>query len=954
MLNLLCTKSPQYEIPDLILFSFTFVVQSLYAQFGGLGKALKEKAGEVLKDKGREYAEEKVSDKASSYDTTTFNYAIAFLDKAESFENTQEGEGLVKGLDRFLSRDKEKTDLEVARDLYERGRIHYNLRSYWLSEKYLWLSIWAYYELGETQDPVFLKAVGTLGLLYNNMGRYEIADTTNAYALEKWKASEGFASKGYAAEYNNQAVIAFNMGKYNEAEKIFDEAIDLIGSVEGTGSVPYAIANNNLGILYQHMGRSEEALEKINLCLDIAGAELREKSGTYIQLMTNKALILQENKRYGEAEATYQEAIDLQTSRLKLNRKSDPDYAHLLNNMASLYLVTGKTEKVEPLLKESHDIYVSKFGEEHPSTASAKADLGNFYRSQGNLTQANPLLKRAFESRKSSLGTTHPVTIQSQEDLAILQWLQGDVETARTNYNEVMEYSMSFINEFFPPMSEVEKTKYWEKMKNRFFTFYNFALANSVSHPDLVEKMINYRLMTKGMLLSTTTKIKNTILNSGDKALIDLYNQWQDQKRTLAIYYSFSKEEMSKQNVNIDSLENAANQSERQLSQKSSAFADAFVSKDVDYKQVQSKISAGEAVVEVIHYPEFKNAMTGSYKYAAVIIKKVGPPIVSVLENGDQLDTRYHAYYNNVIRNKLKDDFSYEQYWGRINGSLSDIKTIYFSPDGVYSQINLNTLKDPNGKYLVQEKVVKLIGNPKDLLATSTTSSSSTKNAFLLGFPTYGSKDIVPLPGTQKELQQVKSALVSGRYSVQDVTQANATESAIKRVASPKIMHVATHGYFLEDVQSKGSVFGVQVEYAKNNPLLRSGLMLAGASSESDNASFSEEENGILTAYEAMNLNLNKTDLVVLSACETGKGDVQSGEGVYGLQRAFVMAGADKMIMSLWKVDDAATQDLMSRFYRNWILSGQEMTQAFRNAQIQLMSTYPEPYYWGAFVMVGR
>ncbi len=937
----------------LLLLAVGLFTTPSHAQFGNLGKKLKEKAGEVLQEKGRDYAEEKVSEKASSYDTTTFNYAIAFLDKAESFENTQEGEGLVKGLDRFLSKDQEKTDQEVARDLYERGRIHYNLRSYWLSEKYLWLSIWAYYELGETQDPVFLKAVGTLGLLYNNMGRYEIADTTNAYALEKWRASEGVNSKGYAAEYNNQAVIAFNMGKYNEAEKIFNEAIDLIGSVEGTGSVPYAIANNNLGILYQHMGRSEEALEKINLCLDIAGSELREKSGTYIQLMTNKALILQENKQYEEAEATYKEAIDLQTSRLKLNRKSDPDYAHLLNNLASLYLVTGKTEKVESLLKESHDIYVSKFDEEHPSTASAKADLGNFYRSQGKLSQAEPLLKKAYESRKSSLGTTHPVTIQSQEDLAVLQWLQGDIATSKSNYDEVMEYSMSFINEFFPPMSEVEKTKYWEKMKNRFFTFYNFALANSVSHPDLVEKMINYRLMTKGMLLSTTTKIKNTILNSGDKALIDLYNQWQDQKRTLAIYYSFSKEEMSKQNVNIDSLENAANQSERELSQRSSAFADAFVAKDVDYKQIQTKLGAGEAVVEMIHYPEFENAMTGGYKYAAVIIKKVGPPIVSILVNGDQLDTRYHAYYNNVIRNKLKDDFSYEQYWGRVSSSLKDIKTIYFSPDGVYSQINLNTLKDSSGKYLVQDKVVKLIGNPKDLLATSA-SSSATKNAFLLGFPTYGSKDIVPLPGTERELQQVKSALVSGKYSVKDVMQANATETTIKSVSSPRIMHIATHGYFLEDVESKGSVFGVQVEYAKNNPLLRSGLMLAGASSDSEEASFSEEENGILTAYEAMNLDLNNTDLVVLSACETGKGDVKSGEGVYGLQRAFVMAGADKMIMSLWKVDDAATQDLMSRFYRNWILSGQEMTQAFRNAQIQLMSTYPEPYYWGAFVMVGR
>ena len=943
----------------LLLLAVSLIIPA-HAQLGNFGKKLKEKANEVLqerkediKDNSRDYAQEKLAEKQSSYDTTSFNYAIAFLDKAESFENQQEGERLVRTAGFLLKDDEEKTELEEARSLYESGRLHYNLRSYSLSETYLLAAIVAYNLLGEQQNPVYLKAVGTLGLLYNNMGRYELADTTNANALDGWRRSEGTGSKGYAAEYNNKAVIAFNRGEYNEAEKLFGEAFALIEKAEGRNSVPFAIANNNLGILYQHMGRSEDALEKLNVCLDVAASELREKSGTYIQLMTNKALILQENKQFEEAEKTYQEAIDLQTSRLKLNRKSDPDYAHLLNNMASLYLVTGKTEKVEPLLKESHEIYVSKFGEDHPSTASAKADLGNFYRSQGNLTQADPLLKKAFESRKSKLGTTHPVTIQSQEDLAILQWLQGDVVAAKTNYNEVMEYSMSFINEFFPPMSEVEKTKYWEKMKNRFFTFYNFALVNSVSHPDLVEKMINYRLMTKGMLLSTTTKIKNTILNSSDKDLIDLYNQWQDQKRTLAIYYSFSKEEVSKQNVNIDSLENAANLSERQLSQKSSAFADAFVTKDVDYKQVQSKLAAGEAVVEMIHYPEFKNAMTGSYKYAAVIIKKVGPPIVSILENGDQLDTRYHAYYNNVIRSKIKDDFSYEQYWGRVSGSLSDIKTIYFSPDGVYSQINLNTLKDPNGKYLVQDKVVKLIGNPRDLLASSAP-ASATKNAFLLGFPTYGSKDIVPLPGTQKELQQVKSALISGKYSVKDVTQTNATESTIKSVASPKIMHVATHGYFLEDVQTKGSVFGVQVEYAKNNPLLRSGLMLAGASSESGDLSFSEEENGILTAYEAMNLDLNKTDLVVLSACETGKGDVKSGEGVYGLQRAFVMAGADKMIMSLWKVDDAATQDLMSRFYKNWILSGQEMTQAFRNAQIQLMSTYPEPYYWGAFVMVGK
>ena len=130
--------------------------------------------------------------------------------------------------------------------------------------------------------------------------------------------------------------------------------------------------------------------------------------------------------------------------------------------------------------------------------------------------------------------------------------------------------------------------------------------------------------------------------------------------------------------------------------------------------------------------------------------------------------------------------------------------------------------------------------------------------------------------------------------------------------------------------------------------------MLAGASNDYQGASFNEDDNGILTAYEAMNLKLDQTELVVLSACETGKGDVKSGEGVYGLQRAFVMAGADKMVMSLWKVDDAATQQLMTTFYRNWVQSGQTLDIAFRNAQLQLMKTYADPYYWGAFVMVGR
>jgi CHAT domain-containing protein len=169
-------------------------------------------------------------------------------------------------------------------------------------------------------------------------------------------------------------------------------------------------------------------------------------------------------------------------------------------------------------------------------------------------------------------------------------------------------------------------------------------------------------------------------------------------------------------------------------------------------------------------------------------------------------------------------------------------------------------------------------------------------------------------------------------------------------------MHIATHGYFLKDTEGSGDAFGISAENASNNPLLRSGLMLANASktvSGMAETNLESNDNGILTAYEAMNLNLENTNLIVLSACETGLGDVKNGEGVYGLQRAFLVAGADAMIMSLWKVDDAATQQLMTNFYTNWIKLGNKQ-KAFKQAQIQLMTKYKEPYYWGAFVMMGQ
>jgi len=225
-----------------------------------------------------------------------------------------------------------------------------------------------------------------------------------------------------------------------------------------------------------------------------------------------------------------------------------------------------------------------------------------------------------------------------------------------------------------------------------------------------------------------------------------------------------------------------------------------------------------------------------------------------------------------------------------------------------------------------------------------------------MGFPEYGG--VAPaLPGTRVELEGVARVLKTAGYPVTLRQQTEATETQLKAVRSPSLLHVATHGYFLADVDvAGGALLGVQAENAKSNPLLRAGLILAhpaGQKRDTTKLSFDLSDDGVLTAYEAMNLDLTGTGLVVLSACETGLGEVRAGEGVYGLQRSFLVAGAQALVMSLWKVDDAATQELMNTFYASMAATPNRL-QAFRAAQKKLMAKYPDPYYWGAFVMMGR
>jgi CHAT domain-containing protein len=225
---------------------------------------------------------------------------------------------------------------------------------------------------------------------------------------------------------------------------------------------------------------------------------------------------------------------------------------------------------------------------------------------------------------------------------------------------------------------------------------------------------------------------------------------------------------------------------------------------------------------------------------------------------------------------------------------------------------------------VIDNSNIVLVSNTKDLYTRKVKKRDPTKDntAMMFGNPTFymtasaDARAIPALPGTEKEINQLQFMLKQKGWNTTEYVERTAAEEKIKELNSPKIFHIATHGLYRPTpaITLEEEIEGNEATLTQN-PLMRTGLLLKGAGDLLDKTDYNYNmENGILTAYEAMSLNLDKTDLVVLSACETGLGDLEAGEGVYGLQRAFLVAGAKVLIMSMFKVDDDATQKLMLKF----------------------------------------
>ena len=814
-------------------------------------------------------------------------------------------------------------------------------------------------------DVRYAKALENLSILNLKAGDLTIAKLELDSAFSIYDQTLGKESIEYANASINLGRYFQLKGDYVKAEPYLKNARDIIQRKEGKDNSDYAAALNALALLYQTLGNYKDAASFLSEEKSIVEKISGKLNADYSTCLQNLATLYQLDGKYNQAESLLKESMTIDKQLLGENNSQ---YAVSLQNLAALYQKSGRQKEAEPLLLKSLDITGKALGKEHPTYIVIVSNLASSYQDQGDFAKAENLWKQSVDLRKKVLGEQHPDYARSLFGLAGVYHAQHRLAEAKKFYEPVVTDYLKQIKEFFPSLSEKEKSAFYAKIKPVFDSYQDFCVDYLYTFPNQKDEMLkslyNLQLSTKAILFNASNKIRARILASNDAALKNLYNEWIASKESIVRYYNSSSEERVKAQANLPALEAEANDLEKKLSSLSSDFKSQSDKEDISWDEVKQGLKEKEAAVEILRIK--KRYVKDSVYYAGLIVKKSSTaPELIVWPLGKQLEGRRFKYHRNTIKFHYVDTLSHRIFWAPLQNRLAAISTAYISCDGVFNKVNFNSLYDPKNKHWVLDDLtITQLSSTREIVNHSTgqsakpsahlfgaadfnlgqpdqITSSAKRNASSFGFE---GEEIPFLPATEKEIDGIGSILSGVQWEIHPYKKAEATEANLKKISNPRLIHIATHGFFLSDVEVSEN------DEEISNPLFRSGVLLAGASV--DRKISKQEEDGVLTAYEAMNLNLDQTDLVVLSACETGLGEVRNGEGVYGLQRSFMVAGAKNVLMSLWQVDDKATQELMNTFYKFWT-AGSDKHQAFREAQLKMKEQYPAPYFWGGFVMVG-
>lgn len=812
----------------------------------------------------------------------------------------------------------------------------------------------------EANNLQLSTALNNLATVQQMLGNYDAALSLYRRAVSITEQRRETHTPGYALQLNNLAELYRVRGDYAQSEALHQQAIALRQRLLGNRAPDLATSFNNLAELYRSQGNWEQAEALYQRALAILqqahGEDLRRAA-----VINNLALLYQRQQRYAQAAPLLQQVITIAERSLGTQH---PHYAAALNNLALFYDNQGDYERARPLYERALAIASARLGATHPVVAQALVNLATVYRSQGRYDESERWMRRALSIREQSLGPHHPDVADSLHRLSLLFWAQGRVDEAiafQSRSSEIAERNLSLI---LKGGSEARKRAYMATLSEITDATLSLHLQHAPRKPEAAQLALTTILQRKGRVLDALTDNQRGLwqhLGEGDRKLLEDLSKARSQLANLVFggLQHLSVEEYKQQ---VTALEATIQQLENDLGNRSASFRTA--SQAITLAAVQQHIPADTALVELVQYRPVKRAGTQDWdapRYAAYVLRSQGSPQWVDLGPVETLDGTIRAFQRTVRDRRNLAPFRQAsraldaQLMQPIRPLLGNAEKLLISPDGQLNLIPFAALVDEQGRYLIERYSLTFLTSGRDLLRLQDRIPNRNRS-LIVANPDFGPSSTAtpsrslsdldrlqfgPLPGTAEEARAIASLLPNATV----LTGAQATETALKQAQAPRILHVATHGFFLSNSHP-----ATQPETTPlSNPLLRSGLALSGF-----NPRRSDREDGVLTALEAAGLNLQGTQLVILSACETGLGEVANGEGVYGLRRALVMAGSESQLISLWRVDDFGTRDLMTRYYDR-LFRGESRSEALRQTQLQLLNTpqYQHPYYWAVFIFSG-
>ncbi|MEO8434597.1 MAG: CHAT domain-containing tetratricopeptide repeat protein [Pyrinomonadaceae bacterium] len=836
----------------------------------------------------------------------------------------------------------------------------------------------------------YADVLHSLALLRFSRNEYPQSDQLNKQALAIREKVMGPESLPVALSLINMGLLYRVTSDLPQAEQMYLRVLAIREKLLGADHLDVSLLQTNLGFLYYTIGDYASAEPLLLRSLAIKEKALDPNHPLIAATVNNLGLLEWKKGDYQKAESYFTRTLNI------AEKASGPDSdaaANALHNLGIVYKETGNYAKGEEYYQRALAMWEKVWGKESIRVSVALSSLGILYRAKGDYDRAETFHLRELEIVEKALGPNHPDTASALNRLARLYAEKGDITRSVEYQKRVEAIEEKNISWGLGMGSERQKIAFFTTLLQKPDRIVSLHLRLARDNGDARDLAAATVLGRKGRILDALSNNLSGLrqrFSAKDQKLIDQLNDVNSRLSRLVIG-GRQKMTVADHESQVHALEREAERLESEVSRSSQGFYQS--SQLVTLGAVRQVIPGDAALVEFVVYRPFdtkaidNKTAYGEPRYAVYVIRNQGEVRWAELGTATDIDRLIDSLRQALGNSHSKDVQSRaravdEKVMRPVRLLVGDARQLLISPDGALNLIPFEALVDERDRYLVQRYAFTYLTSGRDLLrmqvpragagrpivvanpsfgepapeqiarvnATSKPAASNLRRRSVTAARDLSEVYFAPLSGTAREANTIHSLFPEAELLTGDA----ATESALKAVAAPRLLHIATHGFFLEDAgtaavpaagRGAGSIPRIE------NPLLRSGLAMAGANLGGDSA----KQDGILTALEASGLNLWGTKLVVLSACDTGLGEVKNGEGVYGLRRAFVLAGAESLVMSLWPISDYSTRTLMTNYYRNLKL-GMGRGPALRQVQLDLLKRNKElhPFYWANFIQSGE